>query len=79
MVLFFVGIGIMASKRGRVSRGSSSRDAPMPSTLTFPNLKFISEVHAEKILKLVDHHIMKEKTFVLNDLQGFGEIGELLQ
>ncbi|KAI5446230.1 hypothetical protein KIW84_014171 [Lathyrus oleraceus] len=60
----------MASKRGRVSRGSSSRAAPTPSALTFPNLNFLYDVHAEKFLKIMDYHIMKEKAFDLNDLRG---------
>ncbi|CAL5200597.1 unnamed protein product [Lathyrus oleraceus] len=69
----------MASKRGCVLRGSSSKAAQMPNTLTFPNLKFLSEAHAKKYLKLVDYHIVREKAFTLEDLQGFGEIGEALQ
>lgn len=72
-------VGIMASKRGCVSRGSSSRDSSMPSAPTVPNLKFISEAHAEKFLKIVDYHIMKEKAFDLNDLRGFEVISEHLQ
>ncbi|KAI5445144.1 hypothetical protein KIW84_013412 [Lathyrus oleraceus] len=71
--------GIMDSKRGCMSRGSSSRASPTPSALTFPNLKFLSEAHAEKFLKIVDYHIMKERTFDLNYLRGFEEIGEHLQ
>ncbi|KAI5396135.1 hypothetical protein KIW84_062369 [Lathyrus oleraceus] len=69
----------MASKRGRLTRGSSSRAAPNPNAPTFPDLKFISKSHAEKYLKLVDYHIVKERVFALDDLQGFGEVGEDVQ
>ncbi|KAI5398366.1 hypothetical protein KIW84_063960 [Lathyrus oleraceus] len=61
----------MASKRGHVSRGLSSRVAPTPNALTFPNLKFLSEAHAGKFLKLVDYHIVRKKEFNLNDLREF--------
>lgn len=60
-------VSIMASKRGRMSRGSSSRASPTPSPPTFLNLKFLYEAHAEKILKILDYHILKE-IFDLNDL-----------
>lgn len=70
---------IMTFKIGCVSRGSSSRVSPTPSAPTFPNLKFLFEAHAEKFLKLVDYHIVKENASDLNDLRGFEEIGEHLQ
>ena len=76
--VFIIVVGIMASKRGHVSRGLSSRVAPTPNALTFPNLKFLSEAHAGKFLKLVDYHIVRKKEFNLNDLRGFEEIGENL-
>lgn len=69
----------MASKRERLSRGSSSVAAPTPNAPTFPNLKFLSKAHAEKYLKLMDYHIVRKRTFPLEDLQGFGEIAEALQ
>ncbi|KAI5403936.1 hypothetical protein KIW84_051183 [Lathyrus oleraceus] len=69
----------LASKRGRLSKGSSSRAVPTPDVPTFPNIKFLSEANAKKYLKLVDYHIVMEKAFVLDDLQGFGEVGEVLQ
>ncbi|KAI5404413.1 hypothetical protein KIW84_051542 [Lathyrus oleraceus] len=69
----------MASKRGRVSKGSSSRTSLTPNAPTFPNVKFLSEAHPEKYFKLVDYHIVRETTFDLNDLQGFGEVKEVLQ
>lgn len=79
-VLFFiVVVGIMASKRLCVSRGSSSGAALTLIAPTFPNLKLLSEAHAEKFLKIVDYHIVKEKAFDLIDLRGFEEIGEHLQ
>lgn len=53
--------------------------APTPNTPTFSNLKFISEAHAKKYLKLVDYHIMREITFTYDDLQGFGKVEEVLQ
>lgn len=68
MCIVFVVVGIMASKRGRVSRGSSSRAALTPSASIFLNLKFLSEAHAEIFLKLVDYHIVNEREFDLNDL-----------
>lgn len=46
---------------------------------TFHNLKFLFEAHAEKYLKLLDYHIMGKRAFTLDDLQGFGEVGEVLQ
>lgn len=58
----------MASKRGRVSRGSSSRVALTPSSPTFPNLKFLSKAHADKFLKIVGYHIVNDRAFDLNDL-----------
>ncbi|KAI5391744.1 hypothetical protein KIW84_076524 [Lathyrus oleraceus] len=69
----------MASKQGRLTRGSSSRAALTPNAPTFRNLKFLSEAHAEKYLKLVDYHIVRERAFTLGDLKGFGEVGEVLQ
>lgn len=69
----------MASKKGRVSRGSSLKDFQTPNASTFPNLKFVSETHAEKYLKLVDYHIVRERVFDLSDLQGFGDVEELFQ
>ncbi|KAI5419341.1 hypothetical protein KIW84_043487 [Lathyrus oleraceus] len=66
-------------KRGHVSKGSSSRAAPTPSAPTFPNLKFLPVAHAEKFLKLLDYHVVKERAFHLYDLRGFEEIGEHLQ
>lgn len=69
----------MASNRGRLSRGLSSRVAPTPTAITFPNLKFLFEAHAEKDLKLVDYQIVKKRVFTLDDLQGFREAGEVLQ
>ncbi|KAI5416417.1 hypothetical protein KIW84_041472 [Lathyrus oleraceus] len=69
---------IMASNRGRVSRGSSSRASLTPSAPTFPNFEFLSEAHAEIFLKIVDYHVVKEKAFDLSDLRGFEEIGENL-
>lgn len=78
-IVIIVVLGIMPSKRGRVSRGSSSRAAPTPSNPTFPNLKFLSKAHAKKYLKLVDYHIMRERVFDLIYLQGFGEVEKLLQ
>lgn len=69
----------MASKRGRLTRDSSSRAPPTPNALTFPNLKFLSKARAEKYLKLVDYHIVRERAFALDNLQGFGEVGEVLQ
>ena len=59
---------IVASKRGRVSRGSSSRASLTPSAPTFPNFEFLSEAHAEIFLKIVDYHVVKEKAFDLSDL-----------
>ncbi|KAI5400875.1 hypothetical protein KIW84_065645 [Lathyrus oleraceus] len=53
--------------RERVSRGSSSRDTLTSSPPAFPNLKFLSEVQAEKFLKLVDYEIVRERAFNLND------------
>lgn len=61
-------VGIMASKRGRVSRGSSSRAALTPSALTFPNFKFLFKAYAEKFLKLLDYQIVWEKSFDINYL-----------
>lgn len=69
----------MASKRGRLTIGSASRASPTPNAPTFPNLKFLSEAHAEKYLKLVDYRIMRERAFTCEDLQGFGEVVEVLQ
>ncbi|KAI5387234.1 hypothetical protein KIW84_073398 [Lathyrus oleraceus] len=69
----------MASKRGRLTRGSSSRASLTPHAHTFPSLKFLSEAHAEKYLKLVDYHIVRERAFACEDLQGFGEVMEMLQ
>ncbi|KAI5442674.1 hypothetical protein KIW84_011636 [Lathyrus oleraceus] len=69
----------MASKKGRVSRGSSSRVAPTPNTLTFPDLKFLYEAHAEKYFKLVDYHIVRERAFTCDDLKIFGEVVGVLQ
>lgn len=66
--VFAVFSGIMASKRGRVSIGSSSRAASTPNALTFPNLKILSKVHAKKILKIMDDHVFKERAFDLSDL-----------
>lgn len=51
----------------------------MPNAPTFPNLKFISKAHAEKYLKLVDYHIVRERAFASEDLQVFGDIGGALQ
>ncbi|KAI5414880.1 hypothetical protein KIW84_040367 [Lathyrus oleraceus] len=70
---------IMASKRGCVSRGSSSRVVPTPNAHAFPNLKIISKAHAKKYLKLMDYHVVRERALALEDLQGFGEIGETLK
>ncbi|KAI5402357.1 hypothetical protein KIW84_050103 [Lathyrus oleraceus] len=69
----------MASKRGRLTRGSSSRAAHTPNAFTFPNLKFLFKAHADKYLKLMDYHIMRERAFTYEDLQGFGEVAEVLQ
>lgn len=69
----------MDSKRGRITRGSSSQVAPTPNAPTLPNLKFLSEVNEEKYLKLVDYHIMRERAFACKDLGGFGEVVEILQ
>lgn len=69
----------MASKRGRLTRGSSLRAAPAPNAPTFPNLKFIFEAHVEKYLKLVDFHIVRDMALTCEDLQGFGEVVEVLQ
>lgn len=69
----------MTSKRGRLSRGSSSRAAPTPNAHTFPNLKFLSDAHTEKYLKLVDYHIVRERAFILDDIQGFREVEEALK
>lgn len=78
-IVFVVVVGIMATKRGHVSRESSSRASLIPSSQTFSNLRFSSEAHAGNFLKLVDYHIVKERAFDLNDLRGFEEIGEHLQ
>lgn len=62
-----------------MTRFSSSRAAPTPNAPTFLNLKFLSEAHANKYLKLVDYHIVRERAFTLDDLKGFGEVGGVLQ
>ncbi|KAI5444642.1 hypothetical protein KIW84_013061 [Lathyrus oleraceus] len=62
---FYAVVDIMASKRGRVTRGSSSRTTLTPNALNFPNLKFLSEANADKYLKLVDYHIETNKTIGL--------------
>ncbi|XP_050876135.1 uncharacterized protein LOC127079810 [Lathyrus oleraceus] len=69
----------MTSQRERLTRGSSSRVAPTPNAPTFPNLKFLFEAHAEKYLKLVDYHIVRERAFLMEDLQGLGEVVKVLQ
>lgn len=43
------------------------------------NHKFLSEVHPEKYLKMLDYHIMKERAFASEDVQGFKEVIEMLQ
>lgn len=69
----------MASNRGRLTIGSSSRATPALYAPTFSNLKFLSEAHAEKDLNLVDYHTVREREFSCEDLQGFGEVVEMLQ
>lgn len=77
--VFVVVTSIMASKRERVSRGSSSRVAPTPITPTFPNLKFLFEAHVYFFSNIVDYHIVKERLFDLSDfLRDFEKIGENL-
>lgn len=49
LVICYVVACIMASKRGRIIRGSSSRVSPAPNAPTFPNMKFLSEANAENI------------------------------
>lgn len=79
-MLFFVVItGILDSKRGRVTRGSSSCAAPAPNAPNFQNLKFLYEANAEKYLKLVDYHIVRYMEFTFEDLRGFEEVVEILQ
>lgn len=78
MLFLCVVTDIMASKIGRVARGSSSRANPTPNAPTFPNLKFLSKANAEKYLKLVDYHTVRERAFVYDDLRGFKEVMEML-
>lgn len=69
----------MALEREIITRGLSSRVAPAPNAPTFPNLKFILEADVEKYLKLVYYHIVRERAFACEDLQGFGEVAKMLQ
>lgn len=79
-VLFLcVLVCIIASKRGRVTSVSLSRDFPEPNAPNFPNLKFLSEANVEKYLNLVGYNIVREITFVCEDLRGFREMVEMLQ
>lgn len=76
---FYVVVDIMASKRGRVTIDSSSHTNPAPNAPTFPNLKFLSEANAEKYLKFLDYHIMRERAFAYDELRGFEEVVDMLQ
>lgn len=75
-VYCYIGHG---SKKSRVSQESTLTLQLAPYAHTFLNYKFPSEPNAEKYLKLVIYHLVKEMAFNCEDLGWYNDLVETLQ
>lgn len=69
----------MRLKISYVSRATTSSAPPTQDTLIFPNYQLLSQVNAEKCLKVVNHKVVHERVFDCKYLVGYEELVEILE